>query len=191
MVNNVVNGGIRINIQKNGSKNNEGAVGVKFPYFQKGTTVAFNVQVAGATDDADSVMKANNKKLANSVKWIYTMGIAGVDTLLSVYNDKGIDAANAFDIRRNYICEIAIDLKLLELDINKASKFSYHIIANGEPNKYSVIDLIVRNGRKEAKNADGSSMTDAQFNATIERMRASGDPGGATTDFWGEYILAK
>lgn len=191
VVNNIANGGIRINIQKNATRNDQQAPGVKFPYFEKGTSVAFGLRSMGTGDEADSVIKANNRKLTANVKWIYTTGITGVDTLLSIYNEKGINAANAFDNKKNYICEMAIDLKLLGLSIDNPKKFTYHIIANGEPNKYSLIDLIIRNARGNAKNFDGSAVTDAQFNATMDRMRADGDPGSDTTDFWGEYTLAK
>ena len=86
---------------------------------------------------------------------------------------------------------MAIDLNLLGLSIDDPKKFTYHIIANGEPNKFSLIDLIARSARGNAKNFDGSAVTDAQFNATMDRMRADGDPGSDTTDFWGEYTLAK
>jgi hypothetical protein len=192
VVNNIVNGGIRINVQKDATRNDQQAPGVKFPYFEKGIGVNFGLRNMGAGDDvADSVIRANNRKLTANVKWIYTTGITGVDTVLSIYNDKGINAANAFDNKKNYICEIAIDLNLLGLSIDNPKKFTYHIIANGEPNKYSLIDLIIRNARGNARYPDGSVVTDAQFNATMDRMRADGDPGSDTTDFWGEYTLAK
>jgi len=192
LINYLVNGGIRINIQKNANKNDKGVPGVVFPYFKEGAGISFFLTNAGVMDkDADSIMKANNKRLNSGVKWIYTTGISGVDTELPVYNEKGIEAANAFDIRKSYICEFAIDLEHLGLSISDPSKFSYHIILNGGPRKYSLINQTLQNAPKIGKNADGSAMTEAQVNKIYDDLRSAQDPNAASSDFWGEYTLAK
>jgi len=192
LINYLINGGIRINIQKNATKTDIEAPGIMFPYFKEGTRIAFSLQNIGVIDqEADSVMKANNKKLIAGVKWIYTNGIPGVDTELPVYNDKGIEAANAFDIKKNYICELAIDLRLLGLSVSDTGKFNYHIILNGGPRKYSLVESLLTNAPKIGKNADGSLMTAAEVDKGFQSIRNATDANAATTDFWGEYTLAK
>jgi len=203
--NRISNGGIKLVIQKSGRKSEEGAAVVKFPYQEKPGELMFNsggfrfsvnagsisvekmtVQKPTSTEQADSIMKVNNSKLAAGTKWIYTNGIAGVDTLLSVYNDKGIEAAAAFDNKKIYTLEIAIDWKLLGLTAEKGEKFSYHLVVNDEPHKYALVhNMVVR----AAPGAD-AVVTD-QTRAASESLNAAMAPRYATTDFWGEYTLTK
>jgi hypothetical protein len=123
-----------------------------------------------------------NKRLKSNDKYIRTSGMADVDTLLSVYNDKDIVARPGFEKWELYNYEIAIPLKHLKLSASAKQKFSYHIILNG-------IELMKDAGMKQ-------TMVDGRMVWTIE-------PGAAlykkedfpaitaTTDFWGEYTLAK
>ena len=193
----ITNGGIKLIVQKSGKKNDDGGAVVKFPYLENGTKpVTFNLSgmtlVVGRTDRgmtleavrlnpatpadaermADSLMKLNNKKLQGVAKLIYTEGIAGINGAIPVYNDKGIEAAVAFDNKKNYTYEIAIDLKLLGLSAAKGEKFSYHLVVNGTPNKY------------QPETTPYLENTSAGFQKDYA-MRI------ATTDLWGEYTLAK
>jgi hypothetical protein len=116
---------------------------------------------------ADSVMNLHNKKLRENLKFIYTEGLPGIDNKLPLYNDKGVEAAVAFDNKKVYTCEMAIDLQLLGLDARSGDKFAYHVVINGEPYKY----------------------------VGMRSFGGGGNPGQdkatSTTDLWGEYILAK
>ena len=194
-INNIINGGVRINIQKNGYKNDVGSVGVKFPYFEKGKRVTFILRHRGeippdkAAHVADSIMKSFNKRLLSNVKWIYTNGIFGTDSLMPIYNESGIEAANAFDNKKIYTCELGIELKLLSLSTNKNIKFAYHIIANAEPNKFLLSDTF--GGVSQGKNADGSPMSKAEIDKAMALLKGPADNQNATTDFWGDYTLAK
>jgi hypothetical protein len=127
--------------------------------------------------------RKNNKILLREHKWIYTSGIAGVDTLLAIYNEKGIQAANAADSKKAYTFELAIDLKLLGLKADKAEKFTYHVVVNGEPNKStSMFGPAV---------FAGDPALAAQNEERIRRMNEQMEALYATTDFWGEYTLAR
>nr|WP_294794251.1 hypothetical protein [uncultured Mucilaginibacter sp.] len=195
--NNIISGGLRINIQKAGNKADAGAWAVKFPYLEKGKILLFTLHKKGeipppkelADHIADSIMIVNNKKLAANIKWIYTNGITGVDSLLSIYNDKGIEGAAAFDAKKTYTYELAIDLKLLGLSAENASKFAYHIMVNAEPNKFSMSQFFgpVTGGT----NGDGSPMSQAQMDAVAQSIQKTANDISASTDFWGEYTLAK
>ena len=208
VMNRIANGGIKLFIQKNGSKSDAEALFIKYPYLEKGKriTISFSntrsVTIGNtirferapipsspeeAEQIADSLAKTNNKNLTRDLKWIYTNGITGVDSLLSVYNDNGIAAASAVDSKKVLTCEIAIDLKTLGLSAAKGNKFSYHLVVNGQPNKFSPITPTIMGSTA----ADGTPATAEQVKATNDAMQARFAPRGATTDFWGEYTLAK
>jgi hypothetical protein len=113
-------------------------------------------------------------------------GIAGLDTLISVYNSDGIKAAQLFDNRMAYTIELAIDLKLLDLSANNTPKIAYHIALNG-------VNLVNLN-----KSADGNpartvvAVTSSPvLDSKISLNMAMSAQSFAPTDFWGEYILAK
>jgi hypothetical protein len=136
-------------------------------------------------------MKVYNQRIASDVKWIYTKGIAGVDSVIAVYNDKGIQAAGAFDQNRGYTCEMAIDLAVLGLSADKAKQFAYNITINAEPNKFSMPGGIGGITFKGTNNTDGSKMNEAQSAAFGTMMEDQSNITYATTDFWAEYTLAK
>lgn len=188
----IINGGITLIVQKTGKKSDREAAMIKFPYLEKGQYVSVALYQAsedGPQQDpdgriADSTIEMNNKRLASVVKYIYTKGLPGIDNLVSIYNDFGIQAANTFNIEKIYTSELAVDLRLLNLPIDKAAKFSYHIVANGEPNKYSIsatTHVMV------GVNSDGTAMSQTQLDGI---KNAVGAISSATTDFWGEYTLA-
>jgi hypothetical protein len=184
-------GGIRLLVQTNGSKSMQDAKGIKFPFFEKGFRIVFPVKKIGEVNtpaEGDSIMKVYNQRIASNVKWIYTKGIAGVDSVIAVYNDRGIEAAGAFDQNRGYTCEMAIDLALLGLYAENAKPFTYNITINpAGPGKMSMPGFTLVSGN----NADGSKMTDAQFAAFNTDFQNRNNIIYATTDFWGEYTLAK
>lgn len=187
IITNIANGGIRLAIKKTGRKNDAGAPFIKFPYLEKGKMVLINPKdFAGATD---TIVMGYNKQLAKSAKWIYTRGLHGVDSLLSVYNDRGVSAAGNFDNNMKYTIEMSVDLALLGLAVENLSGFTYHIIVNGEPNKYvpisavSFIKLVTYNGRS-------IDLTEQQMQ-NLERFDNLSNKMTASTDFWGEYTLAK
>ncbi len=197
----IASGGIKLSIQKNGTKTDAGAPFIKFPFLQKGKRVSIgfvNIIEDGkngmrrapepknakeAEKISDSLARRNNKILLREHKWIYTSGIAGVDTLLAIYNENGIQAANATNSKKAYTFELAVDLKLLGLQADKAEKFTYHIVVNGEPNKSaSPFGPAV---------FAGDPALAAQNEERIRRMNEQMEALYATTDFWGEYTLAK
>lgn len=195
IINKIVNGGLLLSIQKNYSKNEEGSSKIQFPFFEKGKRVSFlqNVKIDATNEHfkehiLDSAMKANNQKLTKNVKWIYTNNLFGTDSLLSIYNNQGIQAANAFDINKVYTCEIAIDLKRLGLSVVNTPKFNYHITINGGMNKATLGFSIKMN---DGLNANGTPMDNKQLDNLSESMNRQIEMRSATTDFWGEYILIK
>ncbi len=207
--NRIANGGIKLVVQKSGVKNDDGAAFVKFPFKQGGERLLFSFAgqpiaipqgngVRILRNDAplskekteqltDSLTLAHNNKIKSTLKLVYTSGIAGIVDPLPIYNDKGIEAAAAFDNTKMLTCEIAIDLNLLGLSAAKGEKFSYHIVVNGEPFKYSPRIPTITG----STNPDGTPASADALRAINERAQNTFAARGATTDFWGEYILAK
>jgi len=139
---------------------------------------------ANAKTEGDSIMNVYNKRLDDKSKNIAVIGIPGLDTLISVYNEDGIRAAERFNNKMDYTYELSIDLKKLGLSVTDAAKFAYHIKVNA-----------AKMGDNIKINIQGSpgAAADPAMQARIQQMmtQLSASSGGETTDFWGEYTLAK
>jgi len=192
--------GITFVIQPTGVHNDKGARLVKYPYFETpGENIWFaftpqsyselkGVEIEKDPDGkkTEALIKQANKKLATLSKWIYTRGIIGKDSVISVYNDEGVIAANGFGSDKIYTSELSIDLKLLGLSVDKSTGFSYHLSVNGEPTKYYKGLVNWRANVQRPPN-----QTDAQFQEMVGRMEDIYTAASMTLDFWGEYTLAK
>lgn len=129
----------------------------------------------------DSLLLLMNTTLNSSLKEIGVEGIKQFDDkTLSVYNDAGIKARALFDTDNALTCELAIPVKYLNLQPEStASGFSYQVKVNGI-------------------NANVSAGTTTVMVRTIKgtvndamKSRAENQILTNTTDFWGEYTLAK
>lgn len=187
MILRLVNGGVTLLIQKSGKKSDNGAVGAKFPFIEKGQNIGISANKDTENGKREDVT-ATNKSLSTKIKWMYTKGLLGKDSLLSVYNDVGILARNAISVNGIYTSELAIDLRLLGLSTSNNIKFAYHIIINGEPNRHIVT---FAPEKWTVKSTDGTTLTEAQVQAAKQSMRDSYTAFSSTSDFWGEYTLAK
>jgi len=189
VVANITSGGFKLVIQKTGYKKDAGAPFIKFPFREKGAGVLLGKR-EWIHPNADTVMMLDNKRLTANSKQIYTSGLFGADTVISMYNESGVEAGNTFDINRIYTCELSIDLSLLGLSVQNAGKFAYHIVENGEPYKY-VSDIDVAARPIFTNNFKDAQLTPDKLNYILENLKMGADRLYATSDFWGEYILAK
>jgi len=184
--------GITFNINTTGKKDDKDAISILYPYFEGNKKPFINFKstpkiVAGSEASvakADSFMNVSNKHLDFNSKFIKIKGIAGIDTLLSVYNDEGIKAREAFNILMAYTYELAIPLRYLNLSVKGADKIAYHILFHG----ISINDF----GMVVTRDANGSfhvSVPDGAGGAIPSKEHLPAI--SSTTDFWGEYTLAK
>jgi hypothetical protein len=187
----IISAGITIAVDKSGKRNDKSSPAITYPIFDIKDRPNINVKnkpviVPGSETSvkkADSLMQANNKRLADKSKYIRVAGIKGLDTLISVYNEDGIKAAELFDNQMVYTCELSVALKHLGVSAGDPVKFSYHIKSNG-----SAVDAM--NGITITKDGAGkpfvtiSPTAFADKNGDLQLM-------GSTTDFWGEYTLVK
>jgi len=190
----ITNCGVLLIINPSGQKSDEGSVSINYPVFElryntkpfirfSNTGGLLPEQRAAMAANPDSMLNVANKRLHASDKFIRTGGIPGVDTLLSVYNDKDIVAHEEFEKGMIYNYEIAIPLKYLNLPSGDRKMFAYHIVLNG-------MNVDRDMGLKMTVMPDGKmAMTLAPGAVSIQ----SKDMPAVTskTDFWGEYILAK
>jgi hypothetical protein len=123
---------------------------------------------------ADSLISAVNKLLTAKANTINLKGIKEIpDSAISVYNEEKIKAAAAFDIRGGYTYELAIPLKYLGLKITDDKKFSYSIKLLSRLNYMKKGTAMVYRYDKNGDQYDANQDLDS------------------TTDFWGEYTLAR
>ncbi len=185
----LVNGGITFLVQRSGKKTDDGAVGVKFPYMQnKDQMVGFGWNADEGGNEKSLFAKAMSKRMSDKIKWIYTKGMLGKDGPIPIYNNEGIMAGAALDSKGVYTCELTIDLNILGLSTAPPAKFAYHVIINGAPNKYGAPLNLEKAG---AVSRDGSPVTEAALEMAKQMVQKQHAETIGTTDFWGEYTLAK
>jgi len=120
----------------------------------------------------DSLVKIANKLLATNAKIITVKGITPVtEDTISIYNNEKIRVAAAFDRQGNYTYELAIPLKYLHLP-DGVQKFNYSVKLLGR-----------------LANPKGGMVT--RYIYQNHQMVDIDQDLDATTDFWGEYTLAK
>jgi len=171
IINKIIGGGITFTIQKTGKKDDKGGISITYPYFDKKSKPAFNLAYLydnAATINKDSIIAVYNKTLESKSQQIKVTGIAGLDELISVYNQDGIKTAQLFDNKPAYTYELAVDLKQLGLSTGNPAKFAYHINLGA-----SIADNLSR-----------------MRNFTVGADGETSHPAAAYTDFWGEYTLA-
>jgi hypothetical protein len=193
VINKIFSSGITFIINKSGEKNEDKVVSITYPAIDR--TGKPNIDLihkpnntangADLPDKPDSVVIANNVHITKFVKWIRVTGVEGIDTLISVYNRDGIKAAGLFDNKMAYNYELAISLKNLGLTENLSAKIAYRLKFNGASmnnmNGYTTGPLS-KTGFPTSVHIEPGALL---LTADVARFMAS------TTDFWGEYTLAK
>jgi len=185
----IINGRVSFTINKSGKKSDLDAIVISYPIFDSKNKPAINLKdkpkiVPGSAislQKADSFMYVNNKQMTDRAKMIKVTGIKTLDTLISVYNEDGIKAAALFDNKMSYTVEMAVSLKLLDLSVNDAAKFSYNLRLNGV-----AMDDVPGINITRAPNGTILSM-DIHKDQMLTNWQGMTVP----TDFWGEYTLAK
>lgn len=191
----VMGGGITMVIQRGDKKDDKDGISINYPVLDQTNRQNYILKRKNETPlpdniaqkAGDSVMALNNSRFMTVAKTIKVKGIAGLDSLISIYNDDGIKAAGSFNNKKEFVCEMSIALKHLGMSVKDASKFNYHILLNTGSNKYTASALKVFSIRSPNGDLAPQSEVDdvnAKLSATMQAVYA-------TTDFWGDYTLAK
>lgn len=168
----MLNGGITFSVNTAGKKDDKAAIGITYPVLD--SPVGINPPKGALSDkEADSLANLFNKRMREKAKTIKNNGIKGIDTAISVYNDNGIEAAEAFNRKMAYTCELSVPLKHFGLTPDHLTPFAYHVMINE----------VAQHGIEIKKDAGG-----AIISISVNKGAQMGQPA---TDFWGEYTLAK
>jgi len=185
VINTIAGYGFTFVIQKRKKKDEKDKITIAYPVYNEknkiGNILPTNSQKGVVLDTSAGIAEAYNKLLEHKFKTIIVTGVAGLDTL-SVYNENGIKAVGLFDKYRIYTLEIAMPLKYMGISTNNNSKFAYHMIVNGykAPEHYTM--ALPKDATPEMK--EGMQQAVEDLNLRIAKRNPS-------TDFWGEYTLAK
>jgi len=189
----ILAGGITVRINAGGKKDNKKvAVGYQMVASSAKSKLGMLIaEQATATEEntkkkqTDSIISVLNTVMNASIKEIKVTGISAItDSLISIYNTTGIKVGSLFDKQRNLTCELAIPLKYLDFLTADNSKLNYQIVLNGLEAAETVY----------LKNPTPSGVISV---TSIPRSMSGGANSSITqiinfsTDFWGEYTLAK
>jgi hypothetical protein len=183
--------GITFTINKNGIKDKAADnVSITFPLLDVATGYTI-IKAAGVKTDnvpnsqlrasrvvptpqeADSLKMVANKLLKNASKAIKVTGFTGVADTLSIYNEQNILTGLDYDKSGTYAYELQVPLKLLGINAKQAKSFSYNLKLRSRLEDKKPGTLIVSKWDKDGNTINPNQDLDA------------------TTDFWGEYTLAK
>lgn len=209
----VMTGGITLSINTDGKKKTENAYNITYPVLarqapeQRGGGPRGGARPASGADmlaaalqsAADTAtISARNQTLASS-KEVRIAGFKDIaDSLISIYNDRGVKVSAHFDSDGNYTYEIAIPLTLI--GVSPAKEFAYNIKIN-EPVQSRGDDSSFQRGGNTAGAGFGGGGGGARGGR--RGGGGAGGPGGpgggapvfqemiSPTDFWGKYTLAK
>jgi len=199
-------GGITLSVNKTGKKVEKDNPSVTYPVFGL-SDININLKEpmeSASPQEREIFAQTANKMLGEKSKYVMTMGIKGLDTLISVYNEDGVRVAQAFDTKINYTCELGISLKKLGLSIDNNKTFAYHIVVNGI-NPYilnnKTINKAYNDGFAAGRAAAGRntlSQGEQSGGSSLGGLGQGIGPAGnnnpgqkVPTDFWGQYTLAQ
>jgi len=126
-----------------------------------------------------------NNILKSKHKFIKVDGIDGVDSVVSVYNENGIRAAEHFDNNRIYTLEMAVKLKQLGFAANNGEKISFKLKVN------TVEGAPVIDANTKMSMIGGGEMSPEMRQEAISYMTEKVVKMYQGTEFSGEYTLAK
>ena len=203
--NKILAGGITFTINTEGKKKDTEAFIVTFPVIntaarpqgQRGQGVPGGQrqqgQVQRQSQGTDASAIERRKQQLAQFKEIKVFGFNEItDSLISIYNEYGIKVATSFDTKGNFIYELAVPLKSLDLKTDNKNELSYNIKINGR--QFGGRGFGGGFGANQAGGfGDGGGRGGAgggfgAYQGGENRANISiADP----VDFWGKYSLAR
>ncbi|SDD46203.1 hypothetical protein SAMN05216464_101796 [Mucilaginibacter pineti] len=199
----IIAGGISLTINTDGKKKDKDAFVITFPMVsQSAMRGQFRRRgnsgdQQGAPDSA--AILAMRQQVHNAAKEITVSGFKDIaDSVISIYNEYGIQAAVDYDAKGNLVYELALPLSLLHIAVADAKELAYNIKVNG-----------IQQRNREGDGGGGNDGSGGGFGGGGGRRGGSGGGGfgggggrggggGADlqsmmspTDFWGKYVLIK
>ncbi|MDB5024864.1 MAG: hypothetical protein JWP78_2619 [Mucilaginibacter sp.] len=205
IINKILGGGIVFTINTSDEKNIKRGISLTYPVLDMHNRVWVNLNAepeAGAGPAvvvkwADSIMNVKNREFVNKSKVIGVNGIKGLDSLISVYNHDGIKSGASFNNKLAFTYELSIDLKKLGLSTNNPIRFAYNITLPG----VNMAAVYAASGEATAVTEQGYVIPVGTLPGFSEEYFEKNQPSLPhkvhqvvfinSTDFWGEYTLAK
>jgi len=204
IINKILGGGIVFTINTNGENNFKNAITITYPILDMHNRVWVNLKdqpdpgltALAIAKRADSIMNIKNREFSEKSKIIGTVGIKGLDTLISVYNHDGVKAAGGFNNKLFFTYELSVSLEKLGLDINNPKMFAYNIKLPG----VDMVALYAASGQATTMTPNGvvpvgplPGFTEAYFDKNLPSLphKVRQIIFTTSTSFWGEYTLAK
>ena len=190
-INKLLGGGLTFTINKEGKKKEKDATAIAYPVITSGGGRARMGGGRGRQGEAvdTAALVATRKQAVAGMKEISVTGIKEItDTLISIYNTYGIKTAISFDAHGSLFYELAVPLKLLELNAGSATELAYNLKLNGIQMNFG--------NREGGGNRQGGGGGNGGGNGGGGGI-SIGFGGGAMmdllspTDFWAKYKLAK
>ncbi|WP_295652753.1 hypothetical protein [uncultured Mucilaginibacter sp.] len=188
----IIGGGITLYLCSVRKKNDKDRVSIAFPFLadsvRDAIAMSLNLRMAARNEKefmkkADSLIFSMNHRLIGSAKEISITGVKTIeDSILSVYNDLGINAAMRFDKFKSLNYELSIPLKYLP-SFAQNHLFYYNIKLNGLFSTRDDITIYPAGSNVIAVVSIPTSMAG--------KGAAAADIIDNQTDFWGEYVLKK
>ncbi len=179
--NKIIEKGITFSLK---DRNRGNSISFTFPYYINNSKRQLSLDLKGDMNHSgnkatDAEIAENNKLLREKHRFIKVESIPGIESLISIYNENGIEVAELFDNNKTYTLEMAINFKLIGASPKNENKISYQLKVNPIPgHEISSSSIITSSGKPASPEEMG------QLNILLAKMF-----GGS--DFWGEYTLAK
>ena len=192
-INKLLGGGLTLTINKEGKKKEKDAAVITYPVITAGGSRA---RMGGRSRQGEAVdtaaLVASRKQAVAGMKELSVTGIREItDTLVSIYNTYGIKTAISFNAQGSLFYELAVPLKLLELNAGTATELAYNLKLNGIQMNFGNRE----GGGNRPGGAGGGGFGGGNGGGGFGTGGGAG--GGAMmdlmtpTDFWGKYKLAK
>jgi hypothetical protein len=136
IISKILIGGITITVVSDGDKNGKAFT---FPLIENGELASLRLKMPAFSFDSltnsqktDSVVKARNEKVIENLNEIGISGVKDItDSVISIYNEQGIEGAARFDRQLAFTCEIVVPLRYLNISPATMSKIQCNIKLNG------------------------------------------------------------
>jgi hypothetical protein len=190
-INKILGGGITLVINKEGKKKEKDGVEIMYPMGghgggMRGMRMGGRGGRQGDNTVDTAALVATRKQSVAGMKELSVIGVKDItDTLVSIYNTYGIKTGINIDAHGDFNYELAVPLKLLDLDPAKNTELAYNIKVNG----------ITMGGNRDGGRREGGGRANGGGGGMI--MISEPTMSGpmmdlmTSTDFWGKYKLAK
>jgi len=182
--NKIIDRGLTLSLKNPKSGKN---ASITFPYNSGKGRLSSSFGMGMITEEKlpEAEIAGYNKMLSDKHKFIKVEGMEGLDSLVSVYNENGIRAAELFDNDKVYTLEMIVKLKLIGLSANNGTKISYKLRVN------TVEGAPIVDGNSKMVMMGGGEMSPEQRQEAVAYMTEKVAKMFGGTEFEGEYTLAK